>query len=156
MSTALQKAFCPILSLGISHYCKEIEQNRWPGEGALRNRKNDNYCSQSKWRKISTSYSIFSGSKRLCSFLYPCTRKKKSQMGENKGDFIKLWKFKTPCQGMQKRHRSSCNTLVAPSLPQKDLPSHVNSFLVEVQWSTWRPAASTFFSSRNRWKPLSL
>lgn len=80
--------------------------------------------------------------------------RKKSQMGENKGDFIKLWKFKTPCQGMQKRHRSSCNTLVAPSLPQKDLPSHVNSFLVEVQWSTWRPAASTFFlpeTGENHW-----
>lgn len=35
MSIALQKAFCPILSPGISHYCKEIEQNRWPEEGAL-------------------------------------------------------------------------------------------------------------------------
>lgn len=131
MSTALQKAFCPILLLGISHYCKEIEQNRWPGEGTLRNRKSDNYCSQSEGKSPLLTPFFLAQRHFVPSFFL--VQEKKSQMGENKGDFIKLWKFKAPCQGMQKRHKSSCNTLVAPSLSQKDLPSHVNSFLVEVQ-----------------------
>lgn len=85
MSIALQKAFCPISSLGISHYCKETEQNRWPGEGALE--KSDNYCSQLSEGKAPLLTPFF-WLKEALFLLLSLYQEEKYQTGANKGDFI--------------------------------------------------------------------
>lgn len=100
------------------------------------------------------SLTPFLGSKKLCSFPSLCmylSRWKISNRG-NWGRFCKVMEILSSldiCQGMKKHNMKDDNlvgnTLAALSLTKKDLPSQISSFLVEVQWSTWRPTASSLF-----------
>ena len=87
----------------------------------------------------------------LPSFLFVCVyQEEKSQIRATKGDckVMEILSSLDICQWMKKQNMKDDNlggsSLAAPSLPKKDLPSQIPSFLVEVQRSIGRLTASSF------------